>query len=156
MTAVFVAAVLVALVAGGLAVATRREDVALATLAIALAIVMLGYQQPGLAIIELAAIGGAAMVLRVARGEPAVEQVPRVGRVRAVAIAAVVGALSFVLVGTWARQFVWAGRELAAGVGFGELPGVAWALAGAPGLLAVGLVIVVAAAACAGPPRHRI
>jgi hypothetical protein len=172
-TIVFAALAAVALLAAALAVwrgpTTGRLGRALkplrpalspVALALALAGVMLLYEASGLALVASAAVGAAALVLQVTGAHPREgapeEPAPALGRARLAAAAAVTGGLVFVLVGTWARQFVWTGRELPPGSGFGELPGLAQALLGAPGLLGVGLVIVVAAAACAGPPRHRI
>ncbi|MBZ5713331.1 hypothetical protein [Nannocystis pusilla] len=161
-SAVFAALAAAALVAGGAAV-WRGSASALLLLAPALAGVMLLYAATGLALVAVAAVGAAALVLGVVRGpgradaptDAADSPAPLGARRIAAALAALAG-LVFVLVGTWARQFVWAGRELPAGSDWGELPRLAGALAGAPGLLGIGLVIVVAAAACAGPPRHRI
>lgn len=178
--ALFVVLALAALAAAVLAVASRRQGAALAGLAVVLAAVTLAYEASGVALVELAALGGAALVVRAVEGAPgasgdgtrggapalAADPDPPGGtrgdarswrrRLHAAAVAATLAGLAFVLVGTWARQFVWTGREIVPGAGFGELPALAAALAGAPGLLGIGLVIVVAAAACAGPPRHRI
>ena len=71
--------------------------------------------------------------------------VARVAWSRRIAVFAALAGLAFVLVGTWARQFVWTGRPLPPGSGFGEGPALAGALGGAPGLLAVGLALVVVA-----------
>ncbi|MDC0719524.1 hypothetical protein [Nannocystis bainbridge] len=160
--AVFVALAAVAL-AAGVAAVWRAPAWALPVLACALAGVMLLYQATGLALVTIAAIVGAALVMAVARGParvgaPADVAAPsgRLGAGRLAAVTVAVAGLLFVLVGTWARQFLWTGRELPPGSSWGELPGLGVALGGAPGLLGVGFVIVVAAAACAGPPRHRI
>lgn len=137
-----------------------RGTRALGPFALGVAGVMLPYQAPGAALVAVAALGGAALCVVVARGEAegkAERERPARGawRGRAGLLAALAG-LAFVLVGTWARQFVWTGRVLAPGSGFGEAPALAGALGGSPGLLAVGLALVVVAAACAGPPRHRL
>jgi hypothetical protein len=160
--ALFAAFAAVALAAGAAAV-WRAPTWAPVVLALALAGVMLLYEATGLALVTIAAVGAAGLVMAVARGParagaPVDGEAPpaRLGTRRIAAVAGAVAGLVFVLVGTWARQFLWTGRELAPGSGFGELPGLGAALAGAPALLGVGLVIVVAAAACAGPPRHRI
>lgn len=163
--ALFAAFAAVALAAGAAAV-WRAPTWAPMVLALALAGVMLLYEATGLALVTVAAVGAAGLVMAVARGpvragapaEPSEGAAPpaRLGAGRIAAVAGAVAGLVFVLVGTWARQFLWTGRELAPGSGFGEMPGLGAALAGAPGLLGVGLVIVVAVAACAGPPRHRI
>lgn len=160
--ALFAAFAAVALAAGAAAV-WRASTWAPVVLALALAGVMLLYEATGLALVTIAAVGAAGLVMAVVRGParagaPADGEPPpaRLGAGRIAAVAGAVAGLVFVLVGTWARQFLWTGRELAPGSGFGEMPGLGAALAGAPGLLGVGLVIVVAAAACAGPPRHRI
>ncbi|WP_096334096.1 hypothetical protein [Nannocystis exedens] len=161
-TALFAAFAAVALAAGVVAV-WRAPAWAPMVLALALAGVMLLYEATGLALVTVAAVGAAALVMRVVRsparaGAPEGGAPPpaRLGARRIAAVTGAVAGLVFVLVGTWARQFLWTGRELAPGSGWGKLPGLGAALAGAPGLLGVGLVIVVAAAACAGPPRHRI
>lgn len=152
----------VALAAAAVAV-WRGPAWAVLTLALALAGVALLYEAPGLALLEVTAVGAAALVIRVARGParadaPAedAEVAPTASRTRLVAVGAATAGVVFVLVGTWARQFVWTGREPTPGSGFGELPALAGALAGAPALLGIGLLLVVVAAACAGPPRHRI
>jgi hypothetical protein len=132
---------------------------ALAAFAVGVAGVMLPYQASAAALVALAALGGAALCVAVARaGTEGSGPVPaaRVAWSRRIAVLAALAGLAFVLVGTWARQFVWTGRPLPPGSGLGEAPALAGALGGAPGLLAVGLALVVVAAACAGPPRHRL
>lgn len=142
----------VAIVAGA-----SRGAQALAWFAIGVAGTLLPYQAPAAALVAAAALGGAALVVAVARADgERPEPAARVAWSRRIAVAAALAGLAFVLVGTWARQFVWTGRELPPGSGFGEGPALAGALGGAPGLLAVGLALVVVAAACAGPPRHRL
>jgi len=163
MTVVVFAALAAVALAAGVAAVWRAAAWAPLLLALALAGVMLLYAAPGLALVAVAAVGAAAQVLVAARsqsraGAPEDDPAspPALGVPRIAAVAAAVAGLAFVLVGTWARQFVWTGRELPPGSRWGELPGLAGALVGAPGLLGIGLVIVVVAAACAGPPRHRI
>jgi hypothetical protein len=163
MTVVLFAVFAAVALAAGAAAVWRAPAWAPVGMALGLAGVMLLYEATGLALITVAAVGAAALVMAVARsqtraGAPADGATPpaALGATRIAAAAGAVGGLLFVLVGTWARQFLWSGREMAPGSGWGSLPGLADALAGAPGLLGVGLVIVVAAAACAGPPRHRI
>jgi hypothetical protein len=133
---------------------------ALAWFAIGVAGALLPYQAPAAALVAAAALGGAALCVAVARGDgeggSGPVPVARVAWSRRIAVFAALAGLAFVLVGTWARQFVWTGRPLPPGSGFGEGPALAGALGGAPGLLAVGLALVVVAAACAGPPRHRL
>lgn len=165
-TTLFAVLALAALAAAGLAVFSRRRSTPLAGLAVALAAMMLLYEGSGLAFVGLAAVGGAALVIgAVERGAgagndptegPREDEPAGAGRLQRLAAGAVLAGLALVLVGTWARQFVWAGRELVPGTGFGEMPALAAALAGAPGLLGIGLLLVVAVAACAGAPRHRI
>ena len=149
---------LLALGAGGAAIlgGPGRGAAGLSGLALALAGVLLLVAAAGPALVVAATIGAAGLVVKIARGEAPEADEARAGRLRLAAAAAVLGGLAFVLVGTWARQFVWTGRPLLEGAGFGGLPSLAGALAGAPGLVVLGLVIVVAAAACAGPPRHRL
>jgi NADH:ubiquinone oxidoreductase subunit 6 (subunit J) len=66
--------------------------------------------------------------------------------------------LALVLVGTWARQYVWTGRELAPGSGFGTAAEVGAALAGPYAPTLVAGLMVLAAAAIAGSQRaaHRL
>jgi hypothetical protein len=63
-----------------------------------------------------------------------------------------------VLVSTWARQYVWTGRELAPGSAFGTAAavGAAWAEAYAPALVAGLLVLMVAAIAGSQAAEHRL
>lgn len=156
--------IVLALGAGGVAVVSRpaRGAAALGVLAVALALVMLLYAASATALVGLAALGGATLVARVAWADEGVEAgaeaAPAAGRrwPRRATVLGLLAAFGFVLVGTWARQFVWTGRPPTPGAEPGAMPAVAGALGGSPGLLAVGLVALVVAAACAGPPRHRI
>jgi NADH:ubiquinone oxidoreductase subunit 6 (subunit J) len=68
------------------------------------------------------------------------------------------GGLALVLVSTWARQYVWTGRELAPGSSFGTAAavGAAWAEAYAPALVAGLLVLMVAAIAGSQAAEHRL
>ena len=132
-----------------------RGPAALSGLALALAGVLLLFAASGPALVVAAILGAAGLVAKIARGDAAAPVELGASRGRVAAVVVVLAGLAFVLVGTWARQFVWTGRPLA-GAAFGGAPGLAEALGGAPGLVVVGLVIVVAAAACAGPPRHRL
>lgn len=153
----FVALTAVALAAAAMMMMSRGGPKAPVALALALAGVILLYAAPGLALVELATIGAAGLVVALAHGEGRVTATDRpAGWRHWLMAAAVTAGLVFVLVGTWARQFVWTGRELPPGAEFGALPGLAEALVGAPGLLGIGLVMVVAAAACAKPGQHRI
>lgn len=158
----FVALALAGLLSAWLAIRTRRPA-GLSGLALALALVALAYEASGLAIVTLASLGAAALVIRVAEAEPPGSagardegEFPprRLGRAHVGAAFGVLAAFAFVLVGTWARQYVWTGREITPGTGFGELPALAATIAGAPWLLAVGLALVLVAAACAGPPER--
>jgi hypothetical protein len=154
----FAVLALLALGAGGTAMlgGPARGSLGLSALALVLAGVLLLYAAPGPALVVAAVLGSAGLVVKIARGEEPEADEARARRRRLAAAFAVLAGLVFVLVGTWARPFVWTGRPVVAGAGFGGLPSVTSALAGTPGLAALGLVIVVAAAACAGPPRHRL
>lgn len=153
---VFAALALLALGAGGTAIlgGPPARSAGLVRLALAAAGALALFAAPAAAVIAAAVLGAAALVVRIAGGEAAAAEEARPGRGRALGAAIVLGGLAFVLVGTWARQFVWTGRPPAPG--FGGLPALAGALGGSPALVLVGLVIVVAAAACAGPPRHKL
>lgn len=154
---VFVALAVASLGAAALAIfgGPGRGASALSALALALAGVLLLFAASGPALVVAAIVGAAGLVARIARGDAAAPEAEGAPRGRIAAVVAVLAGLAFVLVGTWARQFVWTGRPLP-GSGFGGAATLGQALAGSPGLVVVGLVIVVAAAACAGPPRHRL
>jgi hypothetical protein len=98
-------------------------------------------------------LAGAAVVALEGLGEGPTEAPSRWWRI---ASAALLGGLGLVLIGTWARQYVWAGRELAAGSEFGSAAavGAAWLQGYAPALVAGLLVVMVAA--IAGTPRVRL
>lgn len=152
--AALLAAVIVAVVAAAAAAVILRPAralVALTATVVGTSLVMLLYGMVGPGLVGLATLGAALAVIRVARQDLPQETSPRRGR-RLVA-GALLGALAFVLVGTWARQFVWTGRP---GEGPGAAAAVAEALAGSPALLALALVGLVVASACAGAPRLRI
>lgn len=154
---VFGALALLALAAGGVAAVggPARGLSALVVVALAGAGVCLLLAAPGAGLVLLAALSGAALVARVAlhgEGEASEPETPRRRGIVALAAATLVG-LGLVLVGTWARQFVWTGKPLTAAADLGGLGALGGALAGsfAPALLGIGLLLVVVAAACSRP-----
>jgi hypothetical protein len=118
-TAVFFVYAAVALGAGVVVVAARSAAVAVRALAVGLLAGCCAYVQmlaPVVAAVQLVMLAGATVAaLQLAVGDEVV--VPR-RWLSALALVPIAG-LVVLLVGTWARQFVWAGRELAAGSGFG-------------------------------------
>jgi NADH:ubiquinone oxidoreductase subunit 6 (subunit J) len=148
-TAVFFVYAAVALGAGVVVVAARSAAVAVRALAVGLLAGCCAYVQmlaPVVAAVQLVMLAGATVAaLQLAVGDEVV--VPR-RWLSALALVPIAG-LVVLLVGTWARQFVWAGRELAAGSGFGGAAAVgqAWSEAHAPALLAALLALLVAAIA---------
>lgn len=160
---IFAAYALVAL-AGGLAVLlARRPETALRGLFVSLLAGTCAYVQmmaSSVAALQLVALAGAAVAaLRVAVVGPA--ESGESGWQRrwpvVVAVAGLAG-LALVLVGTWARQYVWTGRELAPGSSFGSAGalGLAWSEAHAPALLAALLALLVAAIVAAAGREHRL
>lgn len=155
--ATILAVVIVVVVAAAAAAVILRPARALVALTAAVAGTMLAmflYGVVGPGLVGLATLGAALTVIRVARQDLPQEASARRGRW--LVAGGLLGALAFVLVGTWARQFVWTGRALPAGAEPGAASAVAEALAGSPALLALALVGLVIAAACAGAPRLRI
>ena len=79
---------------------------------------------------------------------------------RGVIVAALLGlaGLVLVVVGTWARQYVWTGRELPPGSDFGSPAalGLAWSEAHAPALLAALLAVWLLAIVTAAEREHRL
>jgi NADH:ubiquinone oxidoreductase subunit 6 (subunit J) len=155
----FAAYALVALAAGVLVIAARRSDTAVRALQVSLLAGACAYVQvmaPAVAAVQLVLLAGAAIAaLRpVARDEPA----PRVQWWwPALALLASAG-LALVIVGTWARQYVWTGRELPPGTRFGSAAALAqaWSEAYAPALGAALLALLVAAIAGLAGREHRL
>lgn len=144
---VFFVVAAVALAAGVMVVAARSAELAGRALRVCLVAGACAYVQvmaPVPAALQVVVLAGAAVVaIAGLRGEHGPEKWWRAGLVGLVA------GLAAVLVSTWARQFVWTGRELAPGSAFGTAAavGTAWAEAYAPALVAGLLVVLVAAIA---------
>lgn len=156
----FAAYALVALVGGLAVLLARRPETALRGLLVSLLAGTCAYVQmmaSAVAAVQLVALVGAAIAaLRlVVAGEarPA-------WRSRGFVVVVLIGlaALALVLVGTWARQYVWTGRELPPGSSFGSAAalGQAWSEAHAPALLAALLALLVAAIVAAAGREHRL
>lgn len=146
---VFFAVAAVALAAGVMVVAARSAETAARALRVCLIAGACAYvqvQAPVPAVLQGVVLAGAAVVavqaLAPERGAPE-KWWWRAGAV------ALVAALALVLVSTWARQYVWTGRELPPGSAFGTAAavGAAWAESFAPALVAGLLVVLVAAIA---------
>lgn len=148
-TALFVGYAAVALGAGLVVVVGRSARVAVRALWVCLLAGCCAYAQmlaPVVAAVQLVVLVGASLAaLRMVVRDEAVAPRRWLSGLALLPIAAV----SLLLVGTWARQYVWTGRELAAGSRFGEaaLVGQAWSDAHAPALLAALLALLVAAIA---------
>lgn len=156
---IFAAYALVAL-AGGLAVLlARRPETALRGLLASLLAVTGAYVQmmaSAVAAVQLVALAGAAIAaLRLVAGETEAGW-QRKGLVAAGLVG--LAGLALVLVGTWARQYVWTGRELAPGSSFGSAGalGMAWSEAHAPALVAALLALLVAAIVATAGREHRL
>jgi NADH:ubiquinone oxidoreductase subunit 6 (subunit J) len=163
---IFAVCALVAL-AGGLAVlVARRPETALRGLLVSLLASACAYVQlmaASVAAVQVVALAGAAIAaLRLA----VVGQAEAEGETRSawrsrgfvVVGAAGLALLALVLVGTWARQYVWTGRELAPGSAFGSAAalGQAWGEVYAPTLLAALLALLVAAIVATAGREHRL
>lgn len=156
--AVFFAYAAVALAAGVVVVAARTARVAVQALLVCLVAGCCAYVQmlaPTVAAVQLVMLAGAGVAaLRLAVGD---EVVARRRWLAGLALLPV-ASLSLLLVGTWARQYVWAGRELPPGSRFGGAAAVgqAWSEAHAPALLAVLLALLVVAIAGTSRRGHRL
>lgn len=156
---IFAASALVAL-AGGLAVLlARRPETALRGLLVSLLAGTCAYVQmmaPAVAAVQLVALAGAAIAaLRVVGEEKAAGWQGR----GLVAIGSLgLAALALLLVGTWARQYVWTGRELPPGSTFGSAAalGLAWSEAYAPTLVAALLGLLLVAIVATAEREHRL
>ena len=146
---VFFAIAAVALIAGVMVVAARSTEVAARALRVCLIASACAYVQVMAtvpALLQVVVLAGAAAVALQGPGDE--RGAPEKWWWRA-GLLAPVGALGLLLVSTWARQYVWTGRELAPGSSFGTAAafGAAVAEAYAPALLAGLLVVLVAAIA---------
>jgi hypothetical protein len=111
---------------------------------------------PGVAAVQLVALAGAAIAaLRIVKDE---EGKAWQGRGLLAIGALGLAALALVLVGTWARQYVWTGRELPPGSSFGSVAelGLAWSEAYAPALLAALLTLLLVAIVTMAEREHRL
>ena len=111
---------------------------------------------PAVAGVQLVALAGAAIAaLRLAVRDEA--PADRFSWWRLGALVPVAG-LALVLVSTWARQYVWTGRELPPGTRLGAAAtvGLAWGELYAPALGAALLALLVAAIAGLAGREHRL
>lgn len=160
---IFAAYALVALVGGLAVLLARRPETALRGLLVSLLAGTCAYVQmmaSAVAAVQLVAlVGAASAALRLAvSGESG--EARAAWQSRGFVALGLVGlaALALVLVGTWARQYVWTGRELPPGSSFGSAAalGQAWSEAHAPALLAALLALLVAAIVAAAGREHRL
>jgi len=146
---VFFVIAAVALAAGVMVVAARSTAMAARALRVCLVASACAFVQvmaPMPAMLQVVVLAGAAVVAVQGLGEErgaAEKWWWRAGLI------GLVGALALLLVSTWARQYVWTGRELAPGSTFGSAAavGVAMVEAYMPAVLAGLLVVLVAAIA---------
>ncbi len=157
-TLLFAAYAIVALAAGVLVIAARHVRTSVEALFVALLAGTCAYVQvmaPVVAATQLVLLAGATIAaLRLAVGD----EVPgRLAWRRLAALVPVVG-LALVLVSTWARQYVWTGRELPPGTRLGAAAtvGQAWGDLYAPALGAAMLALLVAAIAGLATREHRL
>lgn len=154
---VFFVIAAVALAAGVMVVAARSTAMAARALRVCLIASACAFVQvmaPMLAVLQGVVLAGAAVVAVQGLGEErgAEKWWWRAGLV------GLVGALALLLVSTWARQYVWTGRDLAPGSTFGSAAavGVVMVEAYAPAVVAGLLVVLVAAIAGSQPGGHRL
>jgi len=159
--ALFFVIAAVALAAGVLVVAARSSVTAMRALRVCLVASGCAYVQvmaPVVGVVQVVVLAGAAALALqgLADDRGGGEARPRWWW-RAGPLA-LLGGLALVLVSTWARQYVWTGRELAPGSTFGTAAavGAAWAEAYAPALVAGLLVLMVAAIAGSQAAEHRL
>lgn len=155
---VFVATAAVALAAAVWTIAARSSATAVRALRVALIAAACAYAQvlaPALAGLQVVVLAGAAGGGLAGLRDGAEEPGSRWWRASSLALLA---GLALVLVGTWARQYVWTGKELAPGSKFGSAAGLGAALAGgyAPAVVAGLLVLAVAAIAGSQRAAHRL
>lgn len=157
-TLLFAAYAIVALAAGVLVIAARRVRASVEALFIALLAGTCAYVQvraPVVAATQLVLLAGAAIAaLRLA----GTEDVPTRWAWRRLASLMPVAGLALVLVSTWARQYVWTGRELPPDTRLGAAAtiGQAWGELYAPALGGALLALLVAAIAGLATREHRL
>jgi NADH:ubiquinone oxidoreductase subunit 6 (subunit J) len=157
---IFAAYALVALAGGLVVLLASTPEKALRGLFVSLLAGTCAYVQmmaPAVAAVQLVALAGAAIAaLRSGSVTGEGVQWQRRGLVAAGLIGLVT--LALVLVGTWARQYVWTGRELPPGSDFGSAAalGLAWSEAHAPALLAALLAVLLLAIVTAAEREHRL
>jgi len=155
---VFFGIAAVALAAGVMVVVARSAATAARALRVCLIASACAFVQvmaPMLAVLQVVVLAGAAAVAIEGLGERG--GAPEKWWWRA-GLCGLVGALGLLLVSTWARQYVWAGRELAPGSTFGTAAAVGTVVveAYAPALIAGLLVVLVAAIAGSQRDVHRL
>jgi NADH:ubiquinone oxidoreductase subunit 6 (subunit J) len=156
-TAVFVATAAAALAAAVWTIAARTPEAAARALRVCLLAAACAYAQvlaPALAAVVVVVLVGAAGLGLAGLGAGPEEPGSRWWRAGSLAL---IAGLALVLVGTWARQYVWTGKDLAPGSTFGSAAGLGAALVGhAPAV--IGGLLVLAVAAIAGSQRagHRL
>lgn len=141
--ALFLAIAAVALVSGAMVVAGRSPGLWLRVCSIACGCAYVQVMAPMPGVLLMVVLAGAAVpALQAVQG--AEERAG--GRWWRVAACVGVAGVATALVSTWARQYVWTGRELGAGSTFGtaEALGATWGEAYAPALVAGLLVVLVA------------
>jgi len=159
-TALFAAYASVALVAGLLVIAARRPETAVRALLVGFLAVTCAYVQvmaPVVAAVQLVVLAGAAIAaLRLV--PDTVEAAEGRRRWWRAGYLLPVAGLALVLVSTWARQYVWTGRELPPGTRLGAAVtvGQAWAELYAPTLGLALLALLVAAIAGLAGREHRL
>ena len=154
---------IVALVGGVAAIAARGPRLALWGLSVALLAGTCAYVQvmaSAVAAVQLVMLAGAGVAaLRLAQVD-AVTPEDRPGRRWARIAAAGLGlaGLAWVLVGIWARQYVWTGRELPPDTRFGSADALAqaWSEAYAPAMAAALLALLVVAIVGVAEREHRL
>jgi len=155
----FAAYAIVALAAGVLVVAARSSRMAVEALFVALLAGCCAYVQvmaTAVAAAQLVLLAGAAIAaLRVAVRADEAPPGPRAWRRLVVLVP--VAAVALVLVSTWARQYVWTGRELLPGTRLGAAAkiGQVWAELYAPTLGLAMMALLVAAIAGLAGREHR-
>ena len=153
----------VGLVAGVLVIAARSPRTAVSALWVGLLAGCCAYAQvmaPAVAAVQLVMLAGAAIAaLRVAvRATPARVVPPGPRGWRRLAVVVPVAAFALVLVSTWARQYVWTGRELPPDTRLGAVAtiGRAWAELYAPTLGLAMMALLIAAIAGLAGREHRL
>lgn len=155
---VFFVIAAVALAAGVMVVAARSTAMAARALRVCLVASACAFVQvmaPMAAVLQVVVLAGAAVVAVQGLGEARAADERWWWRAGLVGL---VGALALLLVSTWARQYVWTGRDLAPGSSFGTAAafGVVVVEAYAPAVAAGLLVVLVAAIAGSQSGGHRL